>query len=280
MSPLSLDAPELTARGWRPPEFTIQEDPGRFVALEVATSSQALRTRPADGAQYWASWGRGLTSDRRITMPDDVWRRLAPADSLYYRAHSSAAGSMWVDHRSTLPDDSVIQAPSVAICDSWSVPNDPEVDARRAEVLTAAAGAAEVAELARGRRLQALVCLHRFSPGRPTSAAELDWAVAIAAVGPQEIRAVTIRLEFQTLAPEQFAFFDGPGALGPPDAFTLMPAARTWPRLTLGPFIVHRDNSPAPGDQGGTCIMLAGLPRCLYLARTSTAGGHQVLVPS
>jgi hypothetical protein len=64
-------------------------------------------------------------------------------------------------------------------------------------------------------------------------------------------------------------------------AATLVASARAaWPREEFGPFVVFRDNSPAPGDQGGTCISLPGPDWCLYLARTKWQGPHDVLAPA
>jgi hypothetical protein len=290
MPELAVHAPALVARQASAPRLTITDDPGRWCAVEIAVAPGKLgAVTGLDAAAGWASWEKGLVPPGTVVVPDDAWATLRTAEHLYYRAHSSAAPDAWVDHRSTLMDGSLELAPSIRVCDAWTSGAEEATGEQVAGALAAAATHADFAEVSEGGQLAALVSLHRFSPKRPMDPSQLEWAVLLAAEvhPPGEVRVLVQRLEYTSLALIASRIYVDAGSLAPALGLTagrflsgLVGAdVSLWPREERGPFLILRNNSPAPEEEGGTCVVVPATDRCVYYARTKWHGTAEVAMP-
>ncbi len=290
MPELAVHTPALWARDGPAPTLRVIHTAGRWCAVEVAVTTERLAAieGPGGGAG-WASWKQGMVRPGSITIPDDAWATLKNADRLYYRAHSTSAPDAWVDHEVTVSDELCAMAPSFRVCDCWSSGLDHDMESRVPEVLAVAAKAPEFDLIDSGARLAALVCLHRFSPRRPSDPSRVEWVVVLASdsLPLGEVRVLVQRLEFTSLSVVASRMFVDPGSLNGNSGSTagrfLAAAAGAeavlWPRQELGPFLILRDNSPAPEDEGGTCVVLPDTGRCVYSARTKWHGAPVVTTP-
>lgn len=290
MAQLAVHAPALVDRQASAPSLTIVADPGRWCGVQVAVTPEGLgpNAGPEHGAG-WGSWASGLVPPGTIALPDEAWSRLRAADRLYYRAHSSAAADAWVDHQATVGDEVLALAPSIRICETWSSGVEQAAAGQVAEILAAAATHPEFAEVSEGGRLSALVSLHRFSPKRPMDPSQLEWVALLATdvSPPGEVRVLVQRLEYNSLTLIDSRTYADPGSLAPALGLTAGRFLATlvgadvalWPREERGPFLILRNNSPAPDEEGGTCVLVPATGRCVYCARTKWQGTAEVAMP-
>lgn len=288
MPELVVLAQALWNRGGPAPTLTVTDDPARWCAVELAAEPEKLVAPLAPGgAASWASWQRGMVRPGPITVPEDVWTALRPAERLYYRAHDSASKDGWVDHRVTVSDRAVASAPSIRLCDVWTSGNKELLEEPVPHVFEAMDGHPELPAIVAQEKIAALICLHGFSPKRPVDPSQLEVVVLLAGAGGGRVRILVQRLDYRSLSPiaahvetvagSLTAAEHGPGE--PALARIIGPEAARWPRERRGPFVVLRNNSPAPEEEGGTCVMMSGAGQCLYWAKTKWSGRPEVVVP-
>ena len=114
----SITAPAAVARDGPPLEFQISAQPGRFFAVEVATSAPLLGPEKANrtDANFFASWSSGtLSTGARYTLPPDAWAKLRQADALFYRLLLSDSATFWVNVTTTVPGANAATAPTLRI---------------------------------------------------------------------------------------------------------------------------------------------------------------------
>jgi len=288
MAGLGVRGPALVGRSWSAPYFTLIDEPGRWCAVEVAVTPDELGSATAEG-ERWGSWERGLTPPGQISLPDPVWAELGAADRLYYRAHSSAAADAWVDHQWTVADDSREEAPSFRVSNAWSSGVDSRPQGEFEAALEAAAAHADFPGISAGAHLSALVCLHRFSPKRPMDASQLEWLVLLASEStpPGEVQMLVQRLDYASRSLIASRRHTDAGELTPALGLTagrfmtllVGPDASLWPREERGPFLILRNNSPAPEEEGGTCVIIPATGRCVYCAKTVWHGAAEAAMP-
>jgi hypothetical protein len=286
---LTVTAPALARRDRPDLAFEVADAANRFVAVEVAADWRLLGPESVasrTGTNFWASWMRAqLDPPGAIVLPADVWMRLRIHDRLWYRAQSSSSATTWDDYAVTVPDGAVAEAPALRLCECWVVPSELLTDADVNEILDRAAKHPQFPIVADDGALTALVCLHRFSPRRPSEAQMLEWVALLEAQADQRRRTLVQRFRYDTRDPIAAHLVeeptDQPTATEP--EMNLVAALETealrWSKRTLGPFTVFQDNAPLPGDEGGTCITLTASSRCVYFAWTSWSGQPEAIVP-
>lgn len=274
--------PRLLRRDRPPPAIAVEDAPGRFVAVEVASDPRLLPAGAAARSHrtFWASWEAStLAPPGAVRLPGDVWERLRVHDRLYYRAHSSSSATGWRDHASTLPDARTQEAPFASLCDAWLLQAEAASGGDVDDLLARAAAHPSFAELERGGPLQALLLLHRFAARRPATPQALEWVVILQARPyGSETRSLIQRMRYDDR--EVVAWYErNASPYEPGDGTALVAEARAWTERPVGPFVVYQDPAPTPGDEGGTCVTRPPSGRCLYFARTRWAGAPEVIVP-
>jgi hypothetical protein len=288
MAELSVVAHGLWDRAGPPPTLTVIDAPHRWCAVEVAAAPEALGTPVAHGAvSTWASWQRGMVRPGPITVSADAWSVLRSARRLYYRAHSTASPGAWVDHQVTVPDRLLRSAPSIRLCDVWTSGDRELLEEPMPHVFDALDGLPELHAILGAEQVAMLICLHRFSPKRPIHTSQLELAVALAGAAGGQLTILLQRLDYQSMSTIAARVQTTAGSLTSTEAEPRMsalpgllgPEAARWPRERHGPFVVLRNNSPAPEDEGGTCIVVSGAGVCVYWAKTQWNGAREVVVP-
>ncbi len=290
MPELGVLAQVLWDRAGLAPTLTVTDDPARWCAVELAATPENLgKTSTAAGATAsWASWQRGMVRPGPITVPAAVWAALRSAQRVYYRAHSSSAQDVWIDHQVTVPDRDLANAPSIRPCDVWTSGPKELMEEPVPQVLEAVEGHPDLPSLLAQGPATVLICLHRFSPKRPVDPAQLELVVLLACetARKDEVRMLVLRLNYTSLAPIAARVETLAGALGDAGraplaswlASAVGPEAARWPREQQGPFLILRDNSPAPDEVGGTCVLLTSARHCAYCATTKWNGRPEVIV--
>ena len=273
MTQLAVTTNGLAARDGPPPAFMVTAEPDRWVAVEVAVNRQSLARlsrlpRLLDLGLAWASWRDGIASPGTLTLPAEVWATMRHSDQLFYRAHSSSSPNEWIDHQFTLGDDETAAAPYVRLCDAWSIPaDDPLLAEHRAELLAKAAPLPDFRRVETGRKLSALVCLHRFSPRRPSAPDSLEWIVVLASesIRPGDVQALVHRFAFESLALQASHFDESPGSLAPADTADLADLPADLPSRFSGGHVRTSDHSwfsattalrrPRRGERASSCLV-------------------------
>lgn len=287
MPELAVFAQVLWDRAGPAPTLTVTDDPQRWCAVELAAAPEKLVAPLAPGGvASWASWQRGMVRPGPITVPQDAWSALRSAERLYYRAHSSASENAWVDHRFTVPDRAIASVPSIRLCDVWTSGDKQLLDEPVPHIFEAADRHPELPAILAQETIAALICLHRFSPKRPVDPSQLELAVLVAGANP--VRILVQRLAYRSLSSIADHVKTIAGSLKiagrEPDESALLrllgPEALRWPRERRGPFLILRNNSPAPEEEGGTCVVMSDTGQCVYWAKTKWHGHPEVVMPS
>ena len=101
------DSESVTAD--EPPSFTIDLAGNPYYVFEIADDESAFNSPPdSNGDHYYGTWADpdqpGRSTDRRFTIPSDVWSKLAAtATTLYYRVctTSSAETDKWENYHTS-----------------------------------------------------------------------------------------------------------------------------------------------------------------------------------
>lgn len=288
MPELAVFAQALWDRAGPAPTLTVTDDPDRWCAVELAAAPKELiAPLTPGGAASWASWQRSMVRPGPITMPQDAWSALRSAQRLYYRAHSSASEKAWVDHRVTVLDRAVASAPSIRLCDVWTSGDKELLEEPVPHLFEAVGGHPDLPAIIAEEKIAVLICLHRFSPKRPVDPSQLELVVLQAGAGAGHVRILVQRVNYRSLSPIAAHVETVEGSLTMaehgPDELALLrlvgPEAVRWPRERRGPFLILRNNSPVPDEEGGTCVVVSDTGQCAYWAKTKWRGRPEVVVP-
>lgn len=99
------------------PSFTIDRAGAAYAIVEVATDSALFADdsgRTDDN--FYATWqDSGLLTSDEWDMPEEVWARLAPAGTIYYRVGTTTSETGWDDYMVSTEDGDADQAPMISV---------------------------------------------------------------------------------------------------------------------------------------------------------------------